>query len=441
MAEGINLRRLALSLLEEYEACGKYANLALNSHKTDALNHDERAFLTKLFYTSVEHKLTYDYYIGAISARALDKISPRVKNILRLGICQLVDMDSVPPFAAVNETVKLAKNPGERSFVNGVLRSVARQSENLPLPDKDKKYARYLSVKYSFPLATVKKFISVFGESETEELLRCFSKIAPTDLSVNLKNTTRANFCKALSDAGYSANPSSYSKITVRIDGSCDPRALPGYANGDFFVQDAACAAAVSLLDAKRGETVIDVCAAPGGKSFAAAVMMGDGGRVVSFDIHESKLSLIEDGRSRLGLSSVAAFVHDSESPDKALLGKADKVICDVPCSGLGVLAKKPDIRYNSLEDISELPALQYSILNASAKYLKPGGRMIYSTCTLLPEENRGVVDRFLSENGGYRTVNFEINGISSEDGSFTFLPHKHGTDGFFVTLIEKVDV
>lgn len=438
MAEGINLRRLALSLLEEYEACGKYANLALNSHKTDALAPSEKAFLTKLFYTSVEKRLTYDYYIGTISKRSLDKISPRIRNILRLGICQLLDMDSVPAFAAVNETVKLCKNPGERSFVNGVLRAVERQLENLPLPDKDKKYSRYLSVKYSFPLATVKKFISVFGDAETEKLLSCYSTVSPTDISVNLNKVSREDFCKILTEAGYEAKISPISPITVRLFASIDPRLLPGYSEGYFFVQDAACATAVSLLSPKPNEVVLDVCAAPGGKSFAAAVMMGDAGKIHSYDIHESKLSLIEGGSARLGLASVTASVRDATVPDVNFFGKADAVICDVPCSGLGVLGKKPDIRYKELDEISDLPELQYSILYASAKYLKRGGRMIYSTCTLLPEENRAVVDRFLSENAGYRTVDFEIGGEASRDGSFTFLPHVHGTDGFFVTLIER---
>jgi len=438
MGEAINLRRLALSFLEEYEAGGKYANLAMNSHKTESLTQTDKAFLTKLFYTSVERKITYDYYIGAVSGRGLDKISPRVKNILRLGICQLLDMDSVPAFAAVNETVKLAKHSGERSFINGVLRAVERQSDRLPLPDKDKKYSRYLSVKYSFPHATVKKFISVFGESETERLLSYFSQIPPTDLSVNTLKISREDFCKRLSDAGYKAEISPISPITVRVLGSVSPRLLPGYDEGLFFVEDAACAAAVALLSPKASETLFDVCAAPGGKSFAAAVMMGDAGKIQAYDIHESKLSLIESGAMRLGLSSVFASVRDATAPDESLFGTADAIICDVPCSGLGVLGKKPDIRHKDLDELKELPELQYSILSASARYLKPGGRMIYSTCTLLPEENREVVDRFLSENPGYHTADFEISGELSRDGSFTFLPHIHGTDGFFVTLIEK---
>ena len=172
-----------------------------------------------------------------------------------------------------------------------------------------------------------------------------------------------------------------------------------------------------------------------GGKS---RIAMGDAGKIQAYDIHESKLSLIESGAMRLGLSSVFASVCDATAPDESLFGTADAIICDVPCSGLGVLGKKPDIRHKDLDELKELPELQYSILSASARYLKPGGRMIYSTCTLLPEENREVVDRFLSENPGYHTADFEISGELSRDGSFTFLPHIHGTDGFFVTLIEK---
>ena len=438
MAEEKNLRHLALSFLEEYEACGKYANLALNSHKTDSLTAAEKAFLTKLFYTSVERKITYDYYICALSGRSIDKISKRVVNILRLGLCQLLDMDSVPAFAAVNETVKLAKNPGERSFVNGVLRAAERKLNDLPLPDKEKKYSRYLSVKYSFPLPTVNKFISVFGKRETEAMLSYYNAIPTTDLSVNVIKISRERLCERLAESGYKAEISSLSDVTVRVSGSVDPRLLPGYYEGDFFVQDAACAAAVAKLAPKENELIIDVCAAPGGKSFAAAVMMGDGGKIISCDVRESKLSLIESGAKRLGLSSVTARAQDATKPDASLFGKADKVICDVPCSGLGVLGKKPDLRHKSLESVLDLPTLQHEILSASAKYLKPGGRMIYSTCTLLPEENRAVVEKFLSENPSYHTVDFEINGCKSTDGSFTFLPHVYGTDGFFVTLIEK---
>ena len=438
MTEKTNLRKLALTLLSEYEAGGKYINLILNSHKTDLLTAEERAQLTALLYTAVEHKLTYDYYICALSKRSIDKIDETTKNILRLGLCQLLDMDGIPEFAAVNETVKLARNSGERAFVNGILREVQRQKAALPMPEREKNVARYLSVRYSFPLYTVKRLISVFGEAGAEDYLRSVSKLAPTDLTVNTAKISVEDFSKKLSLAGFENQISDLSKLTVRIPSSVAPRELPGYSEGEFFVQDAACSAAISLLGLSGGELVIDVCSAPGGKSFAAAVMMGDKGQICSFDIHESKLSLIESGAQRLGLNSVCASVRDALTPYESLFCKADAVICDVPCSGLGVLSKKPDLRYKDEAAFTELPTLQYQILTASAKYLRKGGKLLYSTCTVLPEENEYIVDKFLSENKGFRAVPFEILGKRCEGGKFTFLPHVHNTDGFFVSLIEK---
>lgn len=434
----MNVRRLALSFLEEYEALGKYINLSLSSHRADKLSPEERGLLTSLLYTAVEHKLTYDYYISALSGRGADKIDPTTRNILRIGLCQIFEMDGIPDFAAVNETVKLARNSGERSFVNGVLRTAVRQRDNLPLPDKEKNYARYLSVKHSFALWIVKNFISVYGKDEAEKLLVSLGKIPPTDLTVNTNKISRENFCQKLIALGYDASLSEVSPISVRIDGSVDPKKLPGYAEGEFFVQDAACSASVSVLSPQADERVIDVCAAPGGKSFAAALLMKDRGRVTSFDIHASKLSLISDGATRLDLSCVSSSVRDASCPNESLYLKADKVICDVPCSGLGVLRKKPDLRYKSENGIDELTNLQYSILAASAEYLKVGGRMIYSTCTLNPEENEGVTDRFLAENKNFRAVDFNVGNMSSQNGRFTFLPHVHNTDGFFVCLLEK---
>ncbi len=434
----MNVRRLALSFLEEYESLGKYINLSLTSHRADKLSPEERAFLTSLLYTSVENKLTYDYYISAISGRGSDKIDVTTKNILRLGLCQLLDMDSVPSFAAVNETVKLARNPGERSFVNGILRAAERQKDGLPLPDKEKNYARYLSVKHSFPLWIVKRFISVYGNEETKKLLNAYRRIAPTDLTVNTEKISVLDFYTKLKENGYNVSLPEISPMTVRIEGSTAPTLLPGFFDGEFFVQDAACAASVAALSPKENENVIDVCAAPGGKSFAAAIRMRDLGRVTSFDIHESKISLILSGAERLSLKSVNGFARDALLPDENLFSTADRVICDVPCSGLGVLRKKPDLRYRSEEGLSELPELQYSILSASAKYLKAGGRMVYSTCTLLPEENGCVVDRFLAENKNFKAVDFSVGKFRSEKGRFTFLPHVHNTDGFFVCLLEK---
>ncbi len=434
----MNVRKMALSMLDSYELEGKYVNLALSSHSLDTLTPSERDFLTALLYTTVEHKITYDYYINALCARSPDKIDAHTRNILRLGICQIVGMNKIPDFAAVNETVKLARNKGEGSFVNAVLRSVIREKDKLPLPKREKNAARYLSVYYSFPLWTVKRFIAVFGEKDTEKLLAHFNEIQPTDITVNTSKISRDALAERLQGEGHEVTLSPYSDISLRISGSCDPTRLSGFSEGEFLVQDAACAAAISVLAPKSGERLVDVCACPGGKSFTAAILMKDRGNITSYDIHESKLSLIESGAERLGLSSVNIGVCDGREGAPELFGNADKVICDVPCSGLGVLGKKADIRYKDENSIEGLPALQLEILTAASKYLKAGGRLLYSTCTLNPDENMGVVEKFLSQNKDLHTVGFKIGDISCDEGCFTFLPHIHGTDGFFISLLEK---
>ena len=435
----MTVREITLSLLCDYEINGKYVNLSLSSHQADKLSADERRFLTVLLYTTVERKITYDYYIGAISGRSLDKIDPTTLNALRMGMCQIVHIDSVPSHAAVNETVALGRNPGEKSFINAVLRKAVQLKDEgkMPLPPREKKVSRYLSVAYSFPLWLVKHFISLYGEEGTESLLERFNTARYTDLTVNLNKTDKVSLVEALENAGYKPTSHIQSDMTVRLYESVNPRLLPGFDEGHFFVQDAACVISSAALGIKDGDRVIDVCACPGGKSFAAAILTPSGS-VTSFDLHESKLSLIVDGAERLGLKNVTADVCDAVYPRDELFGSFDKVICDVPCSGLGVLGKKPDIRHRDNQSLQNLPELQYAILKASANYLKNDGTIIYSTCTLNPEENERVVERFLLENEEYKRVDFTLGDISSTDGMLTLLPHVHGTDGFFIAKIRK---
>ena len=435
----MTVRELTLSLLTDCEANGKYVNLSLSSRRVDKLSGEERSFLTVLLYTVAERKITYDYYISAISGRSLDKIDPTTLNILRIGMCQIADIASVPDHAAVNETVALARNPGEKSFVNGVLRQAARLNKDgkLPLPPREKKVSRYLSVAYSFPQWLVKHFISLYGEEDTEKLLSHFNTARYTDLTVNLTRTDKEQYTRMLTDAGYTPIPTVETKLGIRLPGSVNPKSLPGFEDGLFFVQDSACAVSAEALGAQKGDKVIDVCACPGGKSFAAAILT-DNGEVTSFDIHDSKLSLIEDGAARLGLTHVSVGQCDAEKPRMDLFGSFDKVICDVPCSGLGVLGKKPDIRHRDNQSLQKLPELQYSILSASKNYLKDNGVILYSTCTLNPEENERVVERFLSENGEFSPVDFTVGELTSTSGMLTLLPHVHGTDGFFIAKLRK---
>ena len=435
----MTVRELTLSLLTDCEVNGKYVNLSLSSRRTEKLSGEERSFLTVLLYTVAERKITYDYYISAIANRSLEKIDPTTLNILRIGMCQIADISSVPDHAAVNETVALARNPGEKSFVNGVLRQAVRLKAEgkLPLPPRDKKVSRYLSVAYSFPHWLVKHFISLYGEEDTERLLSHFNNARYTDLTVNLTRISKDAYADMLTAAGYTTVPGVETQLGLRLPGSVNPRNLPGFDAGLFFVQDSACAVSAEALGPEKGERIIDVCACPGGKSFAAAIL-SDNGAVTSFDIHDSKLSLVEDGAKRLGLDNITVGQCDATKPRQELLGAFDKVICDVPCSGLGVLGKKPDIRHRDNQSLQNLPELQYNILSESVKYLKENGTILYSTCTLNPEENERVVERFLAEHSEFSSVDFTVGSLSSKDGMLTLLPHVHSTDGFFIAKLRK---
>ncbi len=436
----MTVREIALKMLDEYEMNGKYVNLSLSSHLLDNLNRSERASLTALLYTTVERKLTYDYAISHFAARSTDKLDPHTLNILRLGMCQIMHMNSIPDFAAVNETVKLARGRGERSLVNGVLRAAVRAKENgeIPAPDRKKNPARYLSVVYSFPVPLVRRFIELYSEEGAEKLLSAFNSVSHTDLTVNTGKISRDGFIALLGEHGVSASPSPYSSLTVRVASSVDPKSLPGFSDGLFFVQDTASAVSAEALGTSVGDRVIDVCACPGGKSFAAAILAGASGSVLSLDLHESKLSLIESGKDRLGLKNITVCACDATAPRLELYGKFDRVICDCPCSGLGVLGKKSDMRYRDISSTGELAELQYEILSASAGYVKEGGVIVYSTCTLNPEENEGVALRFLGSHPEFAPVDFAAGELRSSGGMLTLLPHVHGTDGFFILKLTR---
>lgn len=432
----MNIRQIALRILDEYETGGKYINLALSSHLTDGLSREEKAALTALLYTTVERKLSYDYYILSLSKRSEGDIDIHTKNILRLGLCQLLDMRSIPDYAAVNETVKLTRGQGERAFVNGVLRAASRQKDSLPMPDEKKKALRFLSVKYSFPLATVRHFNNLYGREATEEILRFYNEEKYTDITVNTTKISVEDYRSGLAMAGVFAEENESVQGSLRIFGSVNPEGLPGFGEGHFFVQDRASAICAAALSPNAGDPIVDVCAAPGGKSLAAAINTADMAEIHSFDLHDSKLSLIESGRDRLGLKSISVAQRDALTPDPDLLGRADRVICDAPCSGLGVLGKKADLRYKDISVLEELPPLQLDILTKSAAYLKVGGILVYSTCTLNPSENEGVVESFIRDNVGFELVPFTVGDLTAEGGMLTLRPDIHQTDGFFMAKI-----
>ena len=428
----MNLRLTALRVLARWEAGDAYINLAIG-RAAEGLPDADRRYLTALVYGTVEKKLTLDYAIGALAHRS--DVSPAAKSILECGLYELFYLHT-PRHAAVNAWVELAGSRGEKSFVNGVLRA-ASALDAPPLPPREKNEARYLSVCYSVPLATVKRLVTILG-AETEDFLRATALPPRMTLRVNPLKISREEYLAHLTAAGVDAAATPYAPAGVRLARTCPPRDLPGFAEGWFFVQDEASQIATEVLGAEPGETVIDLCACPGGKSFGAAVRMENRGRVLSFDLHASKLSLIESGAARLGLTCITAAEHDATVPDPALSALADRVICDVPCSGLGVLSKKPDLRYKDLRVADELPALQSAILANAADCVKPGGVLLYSTCTVNPAENEAVTDAFRAARPDFTPEDFTVGALASEAGRLTLFPHRHGTDGFYLAKFRR---
>lgn len=429
-------RRGALSLLLRLEAEGGYANLIADDARLSVMDGRERALLVALFYGTVERTLTLDYHIGKLAGRSAASLDPHTRALLRMGLYQLLYMD-IPAHAAVSETVALGRHAGERGLLNAVLRAAIRLGELLP-PPRERDLVRHLSVAHSIPAPTVRYFLSRLGEDETAALLSAFNTRPPLFLCVNTQITTRDTFLSRLAAADIEAAPDPLSAVGVRIAVPIPVDSVPGYDEGAFFVQDAASQLTTAVLDPQPGDTVLDLCACPGGKSFGAAIAMQDSGRVIARDIHESKLSLIRSGALRLGLSSVTAEEWDASVPDPALIGAVDRVICDVPCSGLGVIAKKPDLRYRGLSSVSELSLLSAKILDAAAPTLRTEGVMVFSTCTLTHEENEDAVTAFLKRHPEFRAEDFSVGGCPSQGGMLTLWPHRHGTDGFFMAKLRR---
>lgn len=433
----MNVRALALTLLERIEAGGGYSNIALDTEikRTGIVGHD-RALLTALVYGVIERRITLDRIIDGMASIPPSKIEKRTRYILRMGLYQLAFMSGIPDHAAINESVSLA---GGRSkgFVNALLRNFVRSGKEIPLPSRENGEAEYISVKYSFPAELCELFIGEFGSERAEEILSAMSGGAPMTLRVNTLKLSREELLGRLEASGVRAERTEISPYGIKI---IDRGEGFSFDDGEslFFVQDEASQICACVTDAKSGDLVVDTCACPGGKSFSMAMMMGNVGSVRAFDIHENKLSLIRSGAERLGIDIISTAAADGRDPDPELFGRADVVLCDVPCSGFGVMAKKPEIRYKDLGDTERLPRVQLEIAENSIKYLKKGGVMVYSTCTLLRRENEDVVKQLTEKHPEMKLVPFDVGNIHAESGTYTLLPSSYGTDGFFISKLIK---
>ncbi len=418
----MNVREAAYLSLVRIEKAGKYANIETDAAiKKYSLDDADRSLFTTLVYGVTERMITLDYIISVFSLRKKEKISCEVLTILRMGLYQLYFLDRIPGHAAVNESVKLSKKfaRGTDGFVNAVLRAAIRGKDTLTYPD--------IATQYGVPKWIYDSFSRDYGMDTANKIVA--SLYEPTYLTLRC-NTLKCTEEKLISDIEVESVRTKYAPHGVRLKENMPTTDFAPLEDGYCFVQDEASQLAAEAVGAEKGMTVIDACACPGGKSFSMALDMENTGRIISCDLHANKLSLIESGAKKLGISMIETREQNSGVFVPELEEAADRVLCDVPCSGLGIMRKKPDIRSKSEDEIIRLPEIQYKILENCSRYIKPGGILVYSTCTLRKSENENITDKFINTHPDFE--------YAEPDGKRTFFPFEDGIDGFYIARIRK---
>lgn len=419
-------RKTAFLTLKQMEE-GAYSNIALNQQI--ALNGPgDEAFVRELVYGVLRYKMRLDDIIDQLVKKGLKGVKKAPLILLRLGLYQIEYVNSVPDYAAVSETVNLARSvaTGRDRFINGVLRTYISKRDELPIRGKNE--IEKLSISHSFEPWIVKSFIDQYGKEEALEILDGLNQVPRLSIRVNILRTTRRELRECLEAKGFVCEDGGLSERCLLVKGS-GLLSTEEFKEGLFFVEDEASIRAVDFLAPKEGETVIDLCAAPGGKTSAMGELMKNKGKIFAFDVFPHKLELIDRAMKKSGIGICEIALGDGRELRKELVSKADKVLADCPCSGLGVIRRKPEIKYKDIKDGGkELSDLQYTILKNAGGYVKTGGFLMYSTCTINNIENNQVVGRFLRENPKFKLI-----------GSRQFLPHRDGTDGFFACKMQRI--
>lgn len=440
----VNPRRTAYNVLLKVDSEGGYSNISLNAALGAAgLESRDKAFVTKIVYGVLENSSYLDYIIDRLSKVKSSKLEPEVRCILRMGLYQMTFLDT-PDSAAVNESVNLAKKLKlfrATGFINGLLRSYIRGGKSVELPDRRKNPALYLCVRYSCPRWLVELWQEAYGGEVCEKILQSLSERPPIYARVNTAKISAEALAESFEQRGVSAEKSSLLPDCLILENTGSVKELPQYVRGEFHVQDGSSQLCCMIAAPGKGSKVYDVCAAPGGKTFTLAELMGDSGEVVSCDIYPHRVELIAEGAKRLGLKCVNPSVKDALTEITEQDG--DLVLCDVPCSGLGIIRRKPEIKHKSPQEVGELPDLQYRILENSAKLVREGGRLVYSTCTLNSKENSEVVQRFLREHREFAPCPIKLPDgvrrvIDEPDSMLTIFPFMADTDGFFISTMTR---
>ena len=433
-------RETALNALIACRKEGAWSNGVLKEYiRRDRLDPRDAGLATRLCYGVVQNRGKLDFYLGQLLTGKLRDLHPVVRDILHLGLYQILELDKIPDSAAVNEAVALTKkynrNPKAASLVNGVLRSAVRTKGSLKEPVS---YAD----KYSHPDALISLLKANVPKGKLEPMLIANNAAPETVVQVNTLRITAAALLEKLEGEGVAAQPHGWMENALVLSGTGNLEHLPSFREGLYYVQDPAaklCALCAKLPD-DRDIRLLDCCAAPGGKSFASAIAMAGHGQITSCDVHDHKVKLIENGAARLGLGNITAKLQDATVFCPEWEETMDCVIADVPCSGLGIIRKKPDIRYKNLSELERLPELQLQILKNQARYVKKGGILMYATCTILRRENEEVVRTFLEERKDFQTEALELPAVfpKNENGMLTLIPGEYDTDGFFICRLRR---
>jgi len=431
-------RECALRVLAACRMNGAWADGALKEAlRREKLDSRDAAFATNLVYGVMQNRLYLDRCLSELTV--IKKLEPMALDILRLGSYQLLFLDRVPASAAINESVNLAKAhklARAAGLINAVLRNLERKKgEMLPLHFSSE--LEELSVSTSHPMPLTKRIVGLIGLEEAKAFFRANNAPAPMTVHTNTLKTTSSALCEELLQAGVQVEPHPWLADCFHLSMTGNLEAMDAFTSGHFTVQDAAAKLTALVAAPQAGDFVIDTCAAPGGKSFAMAMLMGDKGKILSCDMEEHKMRILDGGAKRLGIGSVKAEIADGRVLREELVEKADVVVCDVPCSGLGIIRKKPDIRYKDLQEVRNLPPIQRDILWNAAHYVKPGGTLVYSTCTILPEENEAITDAFVAEHSDFSYEPFDLP-FEKTAGHITLWPQRTGTDGFYIAKLKR---
>lgn len=441
----MDAREAALLTLNTCQRQGGWSDGALKKQlAAGGLEGREAALATQLCFGVVQNQLLLDFYLSKFSNIPLRRMESKVVQALRLGLYQMLFLSRIPQSAAVNSSVELTrthcKNPRAPGMVNAILRSLQRNLNQLPtIPKNDP--AEYLSILYSHPVWLVEELLPLLGSEGTAEYLQANNSQPPITAMVNTTRATTQQVAQLLAEQGVEVASHPWLEDCLVLNKTGNLERLDAYQQGLFYVQDPASRLMALASGASRDMRVLDVCAAPGGKSFAAAIQMDNQGEVISCDLHPHKKKLIQAGADRLGISIIKPMTADGKVRREEWMSAFDLVLVDAPCSGLGVIRKKPDIRYKDPEPLADLPQVQQAILENAAGYVKPGGVLMYSTCTILPRENGEIVAAFLKKHPEFVREAFTLPGPAGEvsEGEITLWPQVHQTDGFFICKLRKV--